>query len=93
MNSAKPRRHTHKHVNIPNPKIEVPMMGIIKWALAWADQPYQLIHVRLGAGTKGSISQQSHWDKKRPEYQSRHTHLWSTPPSIFCSKLNIEASN
>jgi hypothetical protein len=33
---------THKTVINPNPKIALPMMGIMKWALAWADQPYQL---------------------------------------------------
>lgn len=28
-------------VIIPNPRIAVPMMGIMKWTLAYADHPYQ----------------------------------------------------
>jgi hypothetical protein len=58
--------YTHKVVISPNPNIAVPMIGIMKWTWAWADQPYQLIQVRLGKKIKitGSVSQYSHWYKE-----------------------------
>jgi hypothetical protein len=39
---------THNMVINPNPKMAVPTMGIMKWALAWADQPYQLTWIKSG---------------------------------------------
>jgi hypothetical protein len=57
MQETNAREYTHKLVINPNPKIAVPMIGIMKWALAWADQPYQLTYVRLGARINAPISQ------------------------------------
>ena len=38
---------THKVVIIPNPKIAVPMIGMIQWIRACTDHPYQLTGYQL----------------------------------------------
>jgi len=70
------------------------MIGIMNWIWAWADQPYQLIQVRLGRNKiKESSSQYPHWYKERAEYQHRYTHLWFTNSSIFAESYKKRFSD
>lgn len=42
MFQPRTERSAHNVVIIPNPKMPVPMMGMIQWIRACADHPYQL---------------------------------------------------
>ena len=78
----KARNMTH----VPNPKIPDPIIGMIQWILACADQPYQLRILRQHTLCRTTIHQHSqnpNRHKKRPHDEHRDAVLRLALPIVM----------
>lgn len=79
----------------PKPNIPVPIMGMIQWIFAWADQPYQLNDMkklnkvvsvmRVHRAMQGI--QESDGYEKGTKEQRWHTHLGLPPALVLICQL------